>query len=137
MFSKTAQYAFRILIFMGKDDKTLYSATYIHEQTGIPYKYLTMLMTKLSKADLLTALRGRNGGFTLSRDKDKINLLDVLDAIGENRFNQCMLTCQSCDEIDHCEIHDDFEKPKEGVLTMLMNTTLDKFELPESEKASA
>ncbi len=137
MFSKTAQYAFRILIFMGKDDKTLYSATYIHEQTGIPYKYLTMLMTKLSKAELLTALRGRNGGFTLSRDKNKINLLDVLDAIGENRFDQCMLTCQDCDKIEHCEIHDDFQKPKEGVLNMLKSTTLDKFEEQQAEELSA
>ena len=129
MFSKTAQYAFRILIFMGQDNKELYSATYIHEQTGIPYKYLTMLMTKLSKAELLLALRGRNGGFSLARDKDKINLLDVLDAIGENRFNQCMLTCEECSKVENCAVHDSYEASKVGVIEMLQNTTLDKFEL--------
>ena len=128
MFSKTAQYAFRILIFMGQDDKKLFSATYIHEQTGIPYKYLTMLMTKLSKAELLSALRGRNGGFSLAKDKDKINLLDVLDAIGENRFNQCMLTCEECSKIDKCVVHDKYESSKADMITMLQTTTLDKFE---------
>ena len=44
IFSKTAQYAFRIVIFMSSDTDRLFSAAFIHEKIDIPYKYLTMLI---------------------------------------------------------------------------------------------
>lgn len=128
MFSKTAQYAFKILIFMQEDDKDLFSAAYIHEQTGIPYKYLTMLMTKLSKHDLLVASRGRYGGFVLARESNKIFLIDILNAIDENKFESCILdSCLSCAPKEPCAMHGKWIRPKDELMTMLNKTSVHEF----------
>ncbi|MDA3947450.1 MAG: Rrf2 family transcriptional regulator [Helicobacteraceae bacterium] len=124
IFSKTAQYAFRIVIFMSNDTERLFSAAYIHEKIDIPYKYLAMLMTKLAKSDLLEVTRGRNGGFLLSREVSEIYLIDVLDAIKENNCTNCAFTESDCDELNPCSLHDVYKVPKQALVDMLTTTTL-------------
>ena len=126
MFSKTAQYTFRILIFMSKDSQKLFSATQIHEETKIPYKYLTMLLTKLAKAEILQATRGRNGGFKLNRKTEDINLIEIIDAIGENDFSNCALGDKACEEENPCPLHETFSPCKNVLEEMLNNTTLEQ-----------
>jgi len=124
MFSKTAQYTFRILIFMSEKSDSLFSATHIHEETKIPYKYLTMLLTKLAKADILKATRGRNGGFLLNKSTDKIYLCEILDAIDENDCANCALGESECDTNNPCSLHDAYTQPKIALVEMLTTTTL-------------
>ena len=128
IFSKTAQYAFRIVIFMSSDADKLFSAAFIHEKIDIPYKYLTMLMTKLAKADLLEVSRGRNGGFTIKRDVTEIYLVDILNAIGENNCTNCAFSESECDELNPCALHDVYKIPKTALTEMLTTTTLDKID---------
>ncbi len=124
MFSKTAQYTFRILIFMSQDQEALFSATRIHEETKIPYKYLTMLLTKLAKADILKASRGRNGGFLLNKSTDEIFLVNILDAIGENNCSNCALGESACNEEYPCSLHEAYVLPKVALVEMLNSTAL-------------
>ena len=128
MFSKTAQYTFRILIYMSKEPEKLFSATHIHENTDIPYKYLTMLLTKLAKADILKATRGRNGGFLLNRGKDEIFLVDILNAIDENNCSNCALGENECDENKPCSLHESYTLPKVALEKMLTTTTLENLD---------
>lgn len=128
MFSKTAQYTFRILIFMSQEPTTLFSATRIHEETNIPYKYLTMLLTKLAKAEILKALRGRNGGFLLDQSIDSIYLIDILDAIGENNCSNCALGESLCNEEHPCSLHESYVLPKRALEEMLNTITLAKLD---------
>ncbi len=109
---------------MSSDTEKLFSAAYIHEKIDIPYKYLTMLMTKLAKAELLEVTRGRNGGFSLSRNVSEIYLVDVLSAIGENNCTNCAFSESECDELDPCSLHEVYKVPKEALVTMLTTTTL-------------
>jgi len=111
---------------MSSDAQRLFSAAYIHEKIDIPYKYLTMLMTKLAKADLLEVTRGRNGGFTLSRGVDNIYLVDVLEAIGENNCTNCAFTESDCDKFNPCSMHEVYKVPKQALVEMLTTTTLDR-----------
>ncbi len=128
IFSKTAQYAFRIVIFMSNDTERLFSAAYIHEKIDIPYKYLTMLMTKLAKAGLLEVTRGRNGGFSLSRKVSDIYLIDVLSAIGENNCTNCAFSESDCDKFDPCSLHEVYKIPKQALVDMLTTTTLENID---------
>lgn len=125
MFSKTAQYTFKIVIYVSQDPDKLFSAHHIHESLNIPYKYLTMLMTKLAKAHILKVHRGRNGGFTLSRKLDEISLIDILDAIEENNCSNCALGDKECEENRPCPLHETFSPSKVSLEEMLNNTTLD------------
>ncbi len=124
MFSKTAQYTFRILIFMSHDQDSLFSATRIHEETDIPYKYLTMLLTKLAKSNILKATRGRKGGFLLNKNIDEIFLIDILDAIDENNCANCALGESACNEDFPCSLHEAYVLPKIALVEMLNSTAL-------------
>lgn len=128
MFSKTAQYTFRILIFMSEKPDALFSATHIHEETKIPYKYLTMLLTKLAKANILKATRGRNGGFLLNKDTNAVYLVDILDAISENDCANCALGESECNENFPCSLHNAYKLPKSALVEMLRTTTLNKLD---------
>ena len=113
---------------MSSDPERLFSAAYIHEKMDIPYKYLTMLMTKLAKANLLQVSRGRNGGFKLNRGVDEIFLVDVLNAIDENNCTNCAFSESDCDELNPYALHDVYKRPKSALEEMLMTTTLDKID---------
>lgn len=61
-FSKTTEYALRVLALMAGDDKKLYSSLELHKKLKIPKKYLQRLLTDLSKSGLIKSIQGRSGG---------------------------------------------------------------------------
>ncbi|MFQ6009342.1 MAG: RrF2 family transcriptional regulator [Candidatus Zixiibacteriota bacterium] len=52
------------------------------EMEGISVPYASKLLSILRRAGLVTAVRGRGGGFCIVRDPREINLLQVITALG-------------------------------------------------------
>jgi Rrf2 family protein len=61
---------------------------------GLSIPYAAKLLMILKRAGLVKAVRGRNGGYALSRPAEKIVLKDIFDALGEPAFSSA-----------HCERH--------------------------------
>ena len=57
------------------------SAREIAERRGIPPRFLEQIFVALRRAELVTAVRGAKGGFTLSREPAEITVLDVVEAL--------------------------------------------------------
>jgi Rrf2 family protein len=53
----------------------------IAQRQGIPTDYMDQILMKLRNAGLIQSLRGREGGYHLSRDPNDISLWDVLVAV--------------------------------------------------------
>lgn len=124
-FSKTAEYAIRVLSYLHRYPSTSHSVNLLHQELHLPYKYLTKLMTVLVKQGLVKASRGRDGGVSLARDADTIYLYDILKAIGEPlELQRCILGFDKCDAANPCALHDQWSKPKEMIETLLTTTTL-------------
>ena len=124
-FSKTAQYAIRILSFLHRHRDVAHSASMLHKTLDLPYKYLTKLMTQLEKKELVVAFRGRDGGFALKCDASTITLADILEAIGEPlQSKRCVLGFLECDASNPCVLHDSWLEPKNRLEKMLQTTTL-------------
>lgn len=124
-FSKTAEYAIRVLSYLHRYSSTSHSVNILHQELGLPYKYLTKMMTELVKKGLVTASRGREGGLSLAKSADAIRLCDILEAIGESlESDRCILGFEKCDASNPCALHDQWVKPKELIETMLTTTTL-------------
>ena len=135
ILSKTTKYAIRIMAFMASQKGELFSATYLHEQLDIPYKYLTRLMTDLTKSDYLDSIRGRNGGFRIAIDLKKISLANIVEIVeGMEHFNSCVLGFHECSSENPCAMHYVWEKNKEELLNMLENTTLSEISYQEISK---
>jgi len=58
------------------------SITEIAETEGLSVAYTSKLLSILRKKGLVTAVRGRGGGFTIARPLNQISLYDVLVALG-------------------------------------------------------
>lgn len=53
----------------------------ISEQQAISGSYLDNILTDLRHAELVKAVRGKHGGYLLSRDPAEITLLEVVEAL--------------------------------------------------------
>jgi Rrf2 family protein len=124
-FSKTAEYAIRILTYLHRYHDTSHSVNVLHQELNLPYKYLTKMVTDLVKKGLIHSSRGREGGISLARSADQIRLCDILEAIGEPlEHERCILGFDKCDALNPCALHDQWVQPKEMIETMLTSTTL-------------
>jgi Rrf2 family protein len=57
------------------------SARGVAERQGIPLKFLEQLLAAMRKAGLVSACRGARGGFTLTREPERISVLEVVEAL--------------------------------------------------------
>lgn len=57
------------------------SATLLSEETGVPLPTAQKVMQSLTRAKLLSSLRGTGGGFKLTRPAAAISLADIVEAI--------------------------------------------------------
>ena len=57
------------------------SARGVAERQGIPLKFLEQLLAAMRKAGLVSACRGAHGGFTLTREPERISVLEVVEAL--------------------------------------------------------
>ncbi len=51
------------------------------ERKSLPQGYLEQLMNRLVKAGIVTAVRGKKGGYALAQDPGELTLLNVLEAL--------------------------------------------------------
>lgn len=66
------------------------SAKDLAEYYDLPAPYLAKILQQLSAADLLRTKRGKRGGYSLSRSAEKINLLQIVEAVeGKGTFFRC------------------------------------------------
>ena len=56
----------------------------IAERQNLPAPYLEKLLINLRKANIVTSIRGAQGGYKLARSIQAISLGQILEAVGEN-----------------------------------------------------
>jgi Rrf2 family protein len=56
-------------------------ASEVAELYGLPTAYAAKVMSQMAKAQILRSDRGPRGGFQLARTTDKINLLEMYEAV--------------------------------------------------------
>ena len=125
ILTRTSEYAFGILSYMATTDKELFSANLLHENLDIPPRYLSRLLTDLTKVGLIKSNRGRNGGYYFGKNLYEIHLSDIVDAVeGFESFNRCIIGKYQCDPDKPCPMHSIWAETKEKILNTLKNTTL-------------
>lgn len=105
MFSQTIEYALRAMVHLAavESDVSLTSEI-IAERTKVPKGYLSKILRDLVVADLVSSLRGPNGGFTLARSSKDISVLDVINAVDPiTRIKKCPLGNPA--HVNLCPLH--------------------------------
>jgi Rrf2 family protein len=124
--SNTSQYAIRILAYItDKKELGLISASELSDALVISYKFLTKIMTELVQADLVISIRGRDGGYKLSRDPSQIMVEDILKLFNDSvKDEQCVLGIGFCNGMCKCALHDQWMEPKILLQKMFRESSL-------------
>lgn len=79
--NKSTSHAIRILIDCAKGDGALVKVAELAARLDLTLQNAFKIVHILSRAELLTAVRGRNGGVRLTRPADEIRIGDIVRAM--------------------------------------------------------
>ena len=81
MISTRGRYALRILVDLAENRNDGYiTLRELSDRQGISEKYLESIVKDLVKDRFIEGVRGKGGGYRLSRPAEEINILDVLQS---------------------------------------------------------
>ena len=81
-FTKAEEYGMLGVLYLAqKNDSSVTPLSEISEARQIPEKFLAKIFQALAKSGIVKSYRGVRGGFTLSRNPDRINVREILESI--------------------------------------------------------
>ena len=111
LIAKDTDYAIRALCFLARKDGHAVSVAEISEELQISYSFLRKIMQILHKNGILTALKGKGGGFSLNQPAEQISLVDVIQVFqGPISLKNCQIKQRPCPEVKTCRLHKKLEE---------------------------
>ena len=108
----------------------------IAARQGISLKYLDHILSSLRKAGLVKNVRGKGGGYLLTRPATKITLCEIIEAVeGSLAPVECVDNPDYCKKTTTCSAHDVWVKVRQSIEDVLRNTTLQSL-IENQEKKS-
>jgi Rrf2 family protein len=109
MLPKTAEYALRAAVWLGREAGDIQSADELADATKVPRRYLHKVLQDLVHAKLVRSQPGPGGGYALAKPPQKIAILDVVNAVAPlERIRNCPLGLSSHTSL--CPLHKELDK---------------------------
>ena len=122
--SKRTDYGLIALKHLALHGEHAHSAPEIARTYNIPPELLAKVLQRLVRKGLLVSHSGPNGGYSLARNPDNINLVEVIEALeGPLLLTPCE-AADDCEQLDLCSIRDPLRHIKRKVVTVLVDTTV-------------
>ena len=122
LITRDTDYAVRALNYIVCNEGRKISITELVRELETPKPFLRKILQLLSINGILKSYKGKNGGFELAREPDKIFLLDLMQVFqGPFRISECIFKKNTCPNQQDC----------------LLKTELDSIEKMVLEKISA
>jgi Rrf2 family protein len=80
-FTSQEEYGLRCLLQLARASEHRLTIAEIAEREGLTAAYVAKLLGVLHGAGLVTSIRGRGGGYRLSRDPATVNLATIMEAL--------------------------------------------------------
>lgn len=108
MLSNQSKYAIRGVIYLAinSSEERKLGSKEVGEEINIPIPFLAKIFQHLSKEKIISSSKGPKGGFYLSENQLKGNLMSVISCLdGDDNFNSCYMGLSSCSDSSPCAIH--------------------------------
>jgi Rrf2 family protein len=99
-FSTKGEYGLRLAVNLGKNYPQRKSVGDISAEENISLKYLERLIGELRKNNLVESLKGKNGGYILTKDPKEIPVGEVIEIMEGPLTSKCANT--NCGHIKNC-----------------------------------
>jgi Rrf2 family protein len=123
MLPKTAEYALRAAVWLGREMGRTASADELAKATKVPRRYLHKVLQDLVRAGLVRSQPGPGGGYALARSPEKVSILLVVDAVAPlERIERCPLGLASHKSL--CPLHRELDRVYAGTQKALARVTI-------------
>lgn len=127
MLGKTTGYAFRALVYI-----------YIQNMKGLrpgfkeiagkidsPEQFTAKVLQNLVRAELISSMKGRGGGFFFDDPTIPISLFKIIETMeGEAYFSKCGFGLSNCDVDNPCPLHDSYAPVRDAYFEMVNELTI-------------
>jgi Rrf2 family protein len=123
--STRGRYATRIMILLAsRPEQGSLTKFQIGEAEGISPAYVQQLLMALRLAGLVRSHRGRDGGFSLARPAESINVLQVLQAVEGELMPAPCRSEGHCERMDACPTRPLWQKAAELLQGLIESTAI-------------
>lgn len=127
--TQEADYAIRICIILGSiGEKT--GAADIAANACITQQFALKILRKLSQEGIVRSYKGAYGGYELSKHKDELTALEIIEAIdGKTYINKCLCCDEDCSRNKNkseCKMHIAFGAINKNLVDNLTKITIGK-----------
>lgn len=129
--SKLADYGTVVMAQMAHEPGRLQNTAEIAAQTRLPATTVSKVLKLLAKQVLVTAERGKNGGYRLSRQPAQISVAEIIDAVdGPFGLTECAAGPGVCTLESSCALRIHWRRINHLVRRTFESVTLDQVVLP-------
>lgn len=126
--NKLVDYSVLLLSRLALDTSVSWSASRLAEQLGLNQPTLAKICRLLSKAGILRASRGVQGGYVLCQSPEAISLHAVMTAIdGESHLVSCVNPSNECPCIMRCHLQSVWQQVDHEMEQILKRKTIADF----------
>lgn len=136
MLTKAAQYAIRSTLYLASksDVDNRINLNQIAADLEVPSPFLAKLLQQLSRANLISSIKGPKGGFYFSEENKENSLWDIIKCIdGGHRFYSCFVGRPVCNDENPCAFHEIASEFREKVMSRFNERAI--YSNPEELKA--
>ena len=130
MLSKSSTYAIRAVLYLSlhSNETKKFSPKSIAQAIDVPAPFLAKTLQILTRRGLISSVKGRNGGFYLTKKDRENTLMSIVDSIdGLSKFSECMLGLPVCGDDNPCPIHHAVSPVKKQLIEQLTLRTIEDF----------
>ncbi|MCB9798146.1 Rrf2 family transcriptional regulator [Candidatus Nomurabacteria bacterium] len=127
-FTRETDYALQLLKGLSDQDGHCLSLSDFSQESTISIPILQKVARQLRVAGLIQSIRGKGGGYLLTRPTKNIHLSDVVHAIeGKIGVTHCLKKNNSCKSEKGCSARKGFERINGQIIAILDSTSVQDF----------
>lgn len=123
--TKLTDYATVLLACLAKAPQTVHSASDLAEMAKLELPTVSKVLKPLSRAGLVEAFRGSQGGYRLAKPARQISLFEVVQAMeGRLGMTECSGEHSQCEHEPHCGIQGHWQQVNGIIANALQSVSI-------------
>ena len=121
MFSKACEYGLRATIYIAQksSEENKIGIEEISRAIDSPLYFTGKILQSLTRARVVSSIKGPNGGFYITPKQKQLSLIAVLNAFDEDRIlKKCVLGLKECSETKPCPMHRQYKSIKQQLIRL-------------------
>ena len=125
LITRNTDYAVRSLCYIAKQKQEVIPGDRFIKSLEMPRPFLRKILQTLTKARLLNSSKGKDGGFSLAVDPEKITLFEVMKIFqGSVRLTEHQFKKSDCPHINDCLLKKKLDEIEKEVIVKLKAITI-------------